>query len=189
MLIIEGQEESLQHCSPDPSAIDDCSIGNSTLYTINDDKKIDNADTAVDCGSECDDGDFDMADMADISVGEFEGVDSGDNSTNENEQQLAHLETRAVFRLRFLVMLVLTIAGTAVSVVVYFIARNAELDEFLTQYEGTSQKVLEAFQGIVSQKIGAISSLSVAAIAHVSRLANPSSNFDLYSNFRLLCRC
>lgn len=99
---------------------------------------------------------------------DISGTHDDDPTGGDNDQQLAQRETRAVIRLRYLVILVLLMAGSAVSVVVYAISRNAEVDEFVTQYEGTSQKVLEAFQGIVSQKLGAISSVGVASIAHVS---------------------
>lgn len=88
------------------------------------------------------------------------------NESTEKAEQLAKRETEAVFKLRLLVILVLIAAASAVSVVVYMITGKAEQDEFNTQYEGVSEKVLEAFQGIVETRLAAISSLAVAAIAH-----------------------
>jgi len=82
------------------------------------------------------------------------------------KEQLAHRETRQVFRLRVLVILVLICAATAVSLVVFFITKNAERDEFRTQWYGSADKIVEAFQGIVKQKLGAISAVAVATIAH-----------------------
>lgn len=66
----------------------------------------------------------------------------------------------------FQVFLVLVAAASAVSAVVFIITRSSEADGFETQYAGASQKIVEAFQGIVEQKFGAISSMGVATIAH-----------------------
>ena len=177
MLRVVGKE-AIDSSFPLFPSSEDSSVSSDTFATItyNNNKGFNSCANYDASSVSDDDDDFEM--IGNTTLGDLDGscnagVGSSDGKTmnsnsNESEQQLAQRETRAVFRLRFLVMLVLQIAGIAVSFVVYFIARNAELDEFLTQYEGTSQKVLEAFQGIVSQKIGAISSLGVASIAHVS---------------------
>jgi hypothetical protein len=60
----------------------------------------------------------------------------------------------------------LLFAAVAVSVVVYLITRDAEIDEYETQYKALADTVLRAFEDIVTQKMGAISSVGVAAIAH-----------------------
>jgi hypothetical protein len=91
------------------------------------------------------------------------GAASQDSSSKE---QLAQSETNAVFRLRVLVISILLLAGTSLSVVVYYISRKAEGNEFETQFEGTAQKVIDSFEDIVHHKLGAISSVAVAAIAH-----------------------
>lgn len=51
--------------------------------------------------------------------------ESGPGCSHEEvmKEQLAHRETRAVFRLRVMVMMVLFLAATAVCVVVYYITR------------------------------------------------------------------
>ena len=90
----------------------------------------------------------------------------GDKEFAKKDEQLAHRETIAVFRLRVLVILVLLLAATAVSVIVHFIASGSQKDECENQFEGAASKVLEAFQNIIKQKMGAISSLAVAIIAH-----------------------
>jgi hypothetical protein len=84
----------------------------------------------------------------------------------EEKEELAQKETRHVFMLRVLVVMVLLLAAVAVSLVVYFITRNAEIDEFETQYTALAETVLRAFEDIVTEKLGAISSVGVAAIAH-----------------------
>jgi hypothetical protein len=88
-------------------------------------------------------------------------------SKAESEKELlAQKETTAVFRLRVLVVIVLLLAASAVSAVVFFITTNGESDEFESQYEGTATKVVDSFMEIPQQKIGAISSLKVALVAH-----------------------
>jgi hypothetical protein len=109
-----------------------------------------------------DDDDDDEGSLAHHSTGD------GDGGTDSDalKEQLAHRETRAVFQLRVLVFAVLLCAATAVSVVVYFITAKAQTDEFGTQYKGSAEKIVEAFEGIVKQKLGAISAVGVAMIAH-----------------------
>jgi len=57
-------------------------------------------------------------------------------------------------------------AAAAVTAVVFTVTNSSEVDGFETQYNGAAQKIVEAFQGIVEQKFGAISSMGVATIAH-----------------------
>jgi hypothetical protein len=100
------------------------------------------------------------------SLSETGGSRLTEDSSESDREQLAQKETRIVFGLRLLVILVLLLAAIAVSVVVYYITRNAEVDEFETQYKALADTVLRAFEDIVTQKLGALSSLSVAVIAH-----------------------
>jgi hypothetical protein len=81
------------------------------------------------------------------------------------KDQLSRKETTAVFRLRVVVMFALLLAASAVSFVVYYITRNAELDEFEIQFEGTAEKVLASFTEIVKE-MGAISGLGIAASSY-----------------------
>jgi hypothetical protein len=94
------------------------------------------------------------------------GSKTTQGSSDAEKDQLAQKETRDVFLLRVLVVVVLLNAAIAVSIVVFFITRNAEVDEFETQYTALADTVLRAFEDIVTQKMGAISSVGVAAIAH-----------------------
>ena len=70
-----------------------------------------------------------------------------------------------MFRIRVIVILVLVAVASAVSAVVFRITKSGETEEFKSQWEGSSQKVLTAFSGIVHQ-MGAVSGLGVAIIAH-----------------------
>ena len=117
--------------------------------------------------------------MSDTEV----GSKATEGSSEAEKDQLAQKETRDVFLLRVLVVIVLLLAAVAVSVVVYFITRNAEVDEFETQYTALADTVLRAFEDIITQKLGAISSVGVAAIAHGVD-ANQSWPFLALSSFQ-----
>jgi Tfp pilus assembly protein PilO len=52
---------------------------------------------------------------------------------------------------RVVVIIVLLLAAVAVSVVVYLIPRNAEIDEYETQYKALADTVLRVFEDIVTQ--------------------------------------
>jgi uncharacterized membrane protein len=94
-----------------------------------------------------------------------EDKETGSSSAKE-KMELAKKETLAVFRLRFIVFIVLLLAAIVVVVIVFYVTAGAEDEEFQSQYEGASDKVLQAFIDIVDSKLAAVSSLGVAAIAH-----------------------
>eukprot|EP00977_Amphora_coffeiformis_P021284 scaffold9134_cov170-Amphora_coffeaeformis.AAC.8 len=81
--------------------------------------------------------------------------------SDKDEKQLAAKETAAVFRLRVLVLAIIFLAAVAVSLAVWFITTNSEEEDFVTNYDGASTKLVESFEEIVDQKIGALASLSV----------------------------
>jgi hypothetical protein len=106
-------------------------------------------------------------DMQSSASSEKGSQSNASKSKEESEkEQLAQKETTAVFRLKVIVVLVLLMAAYGVSFLVWYITSNAESDEFESQYEGMAAKVVDSFLDIPRQKIGAISSLNVAAIAH-----------------------
>jgi hypothetical protein len=84
----------------------------------------------------------------------------------QKKDRLGQAETDVVFRLRLLVFLVMLLAAVAVSVTIYLITSKAEEEEFESQFDGASSKIVETFQNVVQQKVAAISSLAVAIIAH-----------------------
>ena len=105
----------------------------------------------------------DCSDTDSNSIQEF-----GPSSLNEEaaKEQLAHQETKQVTIWRMIVFTVLLGTAGGVSAGVFIITKNAEKDEFNTQWNGSAEKIVEAFQGIIKQKLGAISSVGVATIAH-----------------------
>lgn len=70
-----------------------------------------------------------------------------------------------MFRLRVLVFLVLLLAALVVSLVVYFITDKAQDSEMEAGFQGSALKVLDSFQEIVEQKVGAVASLAVTFTA------------------------
>lgn len=99
-----------------------------------------------------------------------ESDDTSDNSGSgaykeEKRVELAQNETAHVFRLRLAVFIVLFLAGLTVSIIVYFITDGSENEEAVVQYEGASEKIVEAFVGVADRFV-AVSSLGVASIAH-----------------------
>jgi hypothetical protein len=107
-----------------------------------------------------------IAESGSLSESDETGSRATYASSEAEKDQLAQKESRNVLLLRVLVIIVLLFAAVAVSVVVYFITRFAEIDEYETQYKALADTVLRAFEDIVTQKMGAISSVGVAAIAH-----------------------
>lgn len=78
---------------------------------------------------------------------------------------LTRKESKAVFWLRLVVLMILVLTAVAVSITVYEITRRGEASEFETQYQGAATKVIESFADIVYE-MGAISGLGVANSAH-----------------------
>ena len=135
------------------------------------------------CASDTPSGDSSEAGSGSLASDSETGSKATEASTEAEREQLAQKETRDVFRLRVLVVIVLLLAAVAISIVIYIITRNAEVDEFETQYTALADTVLRAFEDIITQKLGAISSVGVAAIAHGVD-ANQSWPFLALSSFQ-----
>ena len=105
------------------------------------------------------------------------------NNDDSSEEQLASKETRAVFRSRVLVFGALFLAASIVSVVVYFITKESEKEDFETTFDGASAKLVESFEEIVQQKIGALNSLSVAFTSY-ARSQNDTWPFVTMNDFQ-----
>lgn len=106
---------------------------------------------------------------------QFESTSETHNSSLEREDDthsirnaLAKQGTKEVFRLRVLVILLLVAAATSISVTVYYIIRNAQINEFEQNYEALASKVLDAMQEVMIQ-MAAVSGLAVAATAETQK--------------------
>ena len=91
----------------------------------------------------------------------FSGTSQEDEARHIKDQ-LAKQETKAVFRLRVLVILLLVAAAASISVTIYYLTRNAEKEEFETQYFAIADKIVQSFQDIMVE-ISAVSGLAVSA--------------------------
>ncbi|CAB9517624.1 Receptor-type guanylate cyclase gcy [Seminavis robusta] len=123
-----------------------------------------------------DDGEVEVSNTRDVKYLEDE-VETGSctsehpdaaDETQEEDQKLnlVKKETVAVFRLRLLVFLVLLLAAVTVSIIIFLVTATAESDEYHSQYDSAAKKVLETFIDIVNTKLGAVSAMGVAIIAH-----------------------
>lgn len=79
---------------------------------------------------------------------------------------LAKTETAVVTKLRLLVFVILVMASVSISLIVYYITAKIEQQEFETQFTAAAEALSEAFVGISKSRLGAISSLAVAMVAH-----------------------
>jgi hypothetical protein len=121
------------------------------------------SDAAMSLQSDAGDDDSSVVSVSSATGSRATGTDTDNGSEKD---QLSRKESRDVFLLRVVVILVMLLAATAVSVIVYVITRNSETTEFETQFGGAAEQVLDAFEAIVGEKMGAISALALAAIAH-----------------------
>ena len=130
-----------------------------------------------------------MSSSHSCSSGDDESMSKSGTSTNSNTKasdedgdEIKDLLSATVFRLRVLVIIALLLAATAVSIVIYVVTRNAEMDEFEIQYEGNAEKVIDSFNDIVKE-MGAISGIGVAAEAD-SHSTKSEWPFVTLSNFQ-----
>ena len=84
--------------------------------------------------------------------------DIGDLTTMEDSQgkaanTLARKEERAVWILRFMVLLVLAIVATAVCLFVYFGARQTEVEDFEDDFQDLSDKLVESFEATFNDRM------------------------------------
>ncbi|CAB9496580.1 Receptor-type guanylate cyclase gcy [Seminavis robusta] len=90
-----------------------------------------------------------------------------DENEKKLREELTKRETKVVWRLRVVVILVLMATPALVCTLVYMITRGGESEEFKSQYEGASRKVLTSWAGILHE-MRAVSGLGVASISHAT---------------------
>ena len=110
-------------------------------------------------------------------------VESG--GSGEAGASIAKDESAVVFRLRMLVFLVLFLAATAVSVFVYYLTSANEREEFVSQFEGASTKILASFEEIIEKKLSAVGSLAVQASLYVNTQPNVTWPFVTVEDWEL----
>lgn len=90
---------------------------------------------------------------------------------------IATNESKAVNRLRLLVLFVLTLAGIAVCLIVYFLSINDVYDQFYSQYNGQAEQISLAFQRIPYEKFGSLGALRVSVM---SESLDKNTSWPLY---------
>jgi hypothetical protein len=91
----------------------------------------------------------------------------------KTELTLGRDETQAVLRLRFLVISALVCATAVVSFLIFLVTKDAETEQFKAAFDGSAAKVVETFQAIIGQKMGAITSLAVSATSYARSQNDP----------------
>jgi hypothetical protein len=104
-------------------------------------------------------------------------------NNNENIPGIASKESKAVNQLRVIVFAVLLLAAMLVSVIVYLITSTSEEHAFKVQYEGMAGQLIDAFHGIVTQKLSVVGSLRVSLMAHALDI-DPGWPFVTLSSFQ-----
>ncbi|GKY96213.1 hypothetical protein MPSEU_000581200 [Mayamaea pseudoterrestris] len=101
----------------------------------------------------------------------------------EEKELMFQRESQHVTMLKRAVLLIMLLAGIAISTVVYFVSSKAQYSSFASTYFSSSEKLLETFHHIAEGKLGAVSSLTVAATAHALD-SNTSYPFTTLSAFQ-----
>ena len=97
---------------------------------------------------------------------------SDETCKNGIRDNLAKVETFQVKQSRALVLAILILSATAICVVVYYISKKTEYEQFQSQYDGIASKVFGSFEMLTS-RMSAINSLSTAAtIVGFNRTSN-----------------
>jgi len=128
--------------------------------------------------NQIDDSDFSQSD--DESSTNVSSTGKDESSGAKKAETLAGDETKAVLRLRLVIVFLLLPAAIAVTVAIFFVTKNAENQEFEAQFRADALKILDTFEEIVAQvrwiegvDVGAVWSLYV--LASLSRTREPDS--------------
>lgn len=88
------------------------------------------------------------------------------SSSKEEDESLAHSETRAVRCLRLAVLIVLVVAAAVVGVLAYDYARDEEIKEFERSFDANANKVVESFHNAIEYRLGAFNSFANALTSY-----------------------
>jgi hypothetical protein len=88
------------------------------------------------------------------------------NNNSNRAVELARKETESVNRLRYIVLVILILVSIGVSLLVYYITKQTDEEEMTSQFETASARLVDAFDGIRTERIATLASLAIAAIAH-----------------------
>lgn len=112
-----------------------------------------------------------------------ESTAEGSDTNDHYESQLTHQQSKAVSRLKAVVLLVLLAAACLVSGIIYAITHRGESSEFNAEYEGMADQIVERFERVLLDRIYALASLSVAFTAY-AEAANATWPFVTINHFQ-----
>jgi len=84
---------------------------------------------------------------ASISKSQTSRTGTSEDEANAIKDELAHLETANVFRLRIIVIVILVAVAAAVAYLIYDITRKAEIAAFATEFEGNADMIITSLNG------------------------------------------
>ena len=87
-------------------------------------------------------------------------------SPQQSDDKLAKKETRAVMWMRLGLTVILIAAALVVSLSVFFYSRNTETKTFESAVADSSIKIIESFQSVAEQRLGAMASMAVMITSH-----------------------
>ena len=118
---------------------------------------------------------FDAVSFVDSDHASGSSGDGADARKHREEEReiIAKQETKAVFRLKLLVLLLLTLFAVGTALAVFYYTTGSEQDQFEDQFKDDAHKVLEAVGSSLDKTFGAFDSLAVAAVSY-ARATNQS---------------
>jgi hypothetical protein len=139
------------------------------------DKEVDDDDSVGVCPSETNGSNHhrhhhhgDLDNTAGSGGGKSSRSDSDEDGATKSKERddLARLETWQINRLRKIVIQSLMAITLGLCIAVYTVSSSAEQDQYIKQYEGATLIIQDTFNNIMTSRIGIVSSLGVALIAH-----------------------
>jgi hypothetical protein len=112
-----------------------------------------------------DDDDDSQSRISQTDATEFDGRREQRKQVGTPSYKLGDKESRTIGRLRLAVFGALLLASIIVCVIIYSMTRKSETNEFEVQFRGAGERVTKAFDGIATDKWGALGALRVAAMS------------------------
>lgn len=81
------------------------------------------------------------------------GTTGGDEDVDDIRNAMAREETKQVFRLRIVVMIVLFVVACALSYTIYYITRKAEILEFENEFEAVAETIHTNLNGTAAVEV------------------------------------
>jgi hypothetical protein len=128
-------------------------------HTISsEDIEEDNEDSSISAGSN-------TGTSASVTINDASHNDKARSVKQPEQEIIGRAEDKAVFRLKLLVLAVLTASTVGIAMVVYLYTSNAEEDDFEEQFIGDSSKIFESIGSTLELTLGAVDSFLVGLVS------------------------